>query len=585
MKKGKKIKSAQQNNQSEKKDISTTTQVSTTTLGLIVLFFTFFFYITTTAFSFTLDDKLRVVFNPLIKNQEGIVNIFKSPTKPGDLYRPLATTVSYLTYKYKKLNASAYHLVSVLLHSLCSFLVFITLLKVTNRKTSFLGSLIFCIHPIHTEAIANISYQSELLACLFGLSTILLSIKIASKENFSLFLTIICIIFFFFALSSKESAALFLPLTALTLYWNSKANFKISNCIKILSPFLIALIAYFTLRFFALGHSITGDVQTVTMIDNPLKYQDSRILSAFVLLGLYLKLMFLPLNLSPDYSFNQLGGLLELPNTEAIAYLALVIIILALAVSLLLNKSVVAFGSLWFFISFIITSNVLFPIGTIFGERLAYIPSIGICLLIAEIISKISNKLFYLIFSISILSLLTLRTYQELPNWHDSLSLYQNAITTSPNSAKMHNNYAALLFKSKQFPLSEKHYRRALEIYPEYDSSHYGLGKIYLVKGNQEKALEYFEKATICNPKHISSLNYLGRLKLQKGDFIESEKAFNQILAEDPNNINGLLGLLAINIRKQRIEPAKELIKKIEKLDNKNMEFNRLKGELSKLAN
>ena len=56
------------------------------------------------------------------------------------------------------------------------------------------------------------------------------------------------------------------------------------------------------------------------------------------------------------------------------------------------EKSNIAFGLLWFFITVSITSNVFFLIGTSFGERLFFTPSLGLCIAFVILLSKYFYK-------------------------------------------------------------------------------------------------------------------------------------------------------------------------------------------------
>ena len=93
----------------------------------------------------------------------------------GLVVRPLTYMVDYSLFG---LSPGGYHLHNLFWHSLCVACVFFLLRKLTREPTvSFFGALIFAIHPIHVEAVSNITNRKELLALAFLLIAFLCYIR------------------------------------------------------------------------------------------------------------------------------------------------------------------------------------------------------------------------------------------------------------------------------------------------------------------------------------------------------------------------------------------------------------------------
>src|SRR2546427_560164 len=94
---------------------------------------------------------------------------FTRPSTTGSLYRPL-TMVSYGLNALLGPDPLSYHLVNVALHALAAFAAF-SLARSLLRSTPAAGvaALLFAVHPVHTEPVANIAGRSEVLAGLFSL--------------------------------------------------------------------------------------------------------------------------------------------------------------------------------------------------------------------------------------------------------------------------------------------------------------------------------------------------------------------------------------------------------------------------------
>src|SRR5438093_2054795 len=85
------------------------------------------------------------------------------------VYRPL-TMVSYGLNALLSPNPLSYHLMNVALHALAALAAF-SLARSLLRSTPAAGvaALLFAVHPVHTEPVANIAGRAEVLAGLFSL--------------------------------------------------------------------------------------------------------------------------------------------------------------------------------------------------------------------------------------------------------------------------------------------------------------------------------------------------------------------------------------------------------------------------------
>ncbi len=81
------------------------------------------------------------------------------------LYRPLTAVVTTLVWVAGGGAALPFHVLVVLLHALASSLVLLLLFDLTeDRVVALTGALLFAAHPVHTEAVAWISGEAELLS-------------------------------------------------------------------------------------------------------------------------------------------------------------------------------------------------------------------------------------------------------------------------------------------------------------------------------------------------------------------------------------------------------------------------------------
>ncbi|MGH7412243.1 MAG: hypothetical protein ACREJ6_14455 [Candidatus Methylomirabilis sp.] len=119
--------------------------------------------------SFVLDDVSIIEENPAIRHLSNLRAIFAAgywPTEGQDkLYRPLVILSYAVNYAVAGVAPFTYHLINVLLHAGNSVLVYFLFVALFNaRGLAAAATAAFALHPIHTEAVANVVGRAELLA-------------------------------------------------------------------------------------------------------------------------------------------------------------------------------------------------------------------------------------------------------------------------------------------------------------------------------------------------------------------------------------------------------------------------------------
>ena len=125
---------------------------------------------------FVWDDKFFVLEREEIKDLRNIPVFFTQDVE--GLYRPVRTVFYAVSYALWKENPIGYHVNAILIHSIVSILVYLIILKISGKvKLSFLTGLLFALHPVHTEAIAFITANFDLLGVIFYLLAFLFYLK------------------------------------------------------------------------------------------------------------------------------------------------------------------------------------------------------------------------------------------------------------------------------------------------------------------------------------------------------------------------------------------------------------------------
>jgi tetratricopeptide (TPR) repeat protein len=202
-----------------------------------------------------------------------------------------------------------------------------------------------------------------------------------------------------------------------------------------------------------------------------------------------LGLLVYPKTLSADYSYDQIPVVTSPDVATLLSGLALAGLALS-AFALRVRAPAASFGVFLFLLSWTLTSNLPIIIGTIFGERLLYLPSAGACLAVASGLIAAGRRVPGRGFATVAITALAVaggaRTWARNPDWNDNLTLFAAAATASPRSCKALDGYASELFTAGRPREAIAWAERALAIYPSYPGAHKTLGKSLRVMANEE---------------------------------------------------------------------------------------------------
>lgn len=192
--------------------------------------------------------------------------------------------------------------------------------------------------------------------------------------------------------------------------------------------------------------------RSIQFLDNPLvnaPFLSGR-LTAIALMAKYLWLLTCPLNLSCDYSFNQIPV-----ANGSLHYWAAWIVVLALigCAVIMFKHSAAAFFFMGFaLVTFFPTSNLPFLLGTIMAERFLYLPAIGFAGCLVLVIYAIGRRVGLSLFAPVVLSMIIclfgLRTWERNLDWKDNVTLWMAAVHAAPNSFKTHGELAEALYEA-----------------------------------------------------------------------------------------------------------------------------------------
>jgi len=128
---------------------------------------------------FVWDDQVIVLGNPLVQTWAGLATAFASPYWPpfvgGYLYRPLTLLTYVLDWHIG--GAAWFHVVNLSWHAGVSALVAVLARRWAGDAAALVAGMLFAVHPVHVEAVANVVGRAELMAAAFTLLAVYAAVE------------------------------------------------------------------------------------------------------------------------------------------------------------------------------------------------------------------------------------------------------------------------------------------------------------------------------------------------------------------------------------------------------------------------
>ncbi len=549
-------------------------------LGLMVAVLGFLIYANTLGHQYALDDHSVIKENYIIKG--GLKNVPTILTtnyrygywnSKGALYRPIPLILYAAEWQLSPDNPTLYHLVNVLLYALTGFVLFMLLSRIMSGwhvLIPLLTSLFFMAHPVHTEVVANIKSRDEILAFLFCLGAIHFLWNYLKTNKLGAIVAALGM--YALALFSKESVITFLAVFPLLIYFFTKKSW--AENLKTVALFAIPAVLYFVIRASVLGDMSAGTGEA-SVLDNVLRGSEYWIVqkaTAFLLMGKYLLSLLFPHPLGSDFGYNQIP-LTNWADWKVILSLLVHGGLLVVALRQFKAKRLLSLGILLYFITFSIFSNVLVMIGSSFGERFLYIPSLGFSLMLAVVLMKIFDmpmakvslpdwsallKIKPALLAVAglLIALYAAKTVSRNPAWYNSYSLYATDVLTAPNSAKLNYHYGLETMKEAlNLPDAQKRqqigdaitaFEKALQIYPNYHDVYAQRGLAYFRLNQPDKALADYQKSLELKPNNAKVYSNMGIIYFQKNNLPKAREVYEKAVELDPRFVDARRNLGAV---------------------------------------
>jgi protein O-mannosyl-transferase len=559
-------------------------------LALVLFLFAFLLYRNTVHNGYTLDDAIYYTDNKFVQEGiKGIPSIFGKSTYFGfngendKIYRPLPVACFAVEYSLFGNNPHLNHFVNVVLFALSCCLLFFAmkrLFAVFPLWIPFCIGLLFAAHPIHTEVVASIKGLDEILAFLFSIIALLGLINYCDSKKAAWYA--LGLAAFPFCLLAKEHTLTLVGIVPITLY--VFRSFSLKRIAVLTLPFLFIALLFIVVRNHILD-SFTFS-QPLSLINNTLLATNSsadRLATAFVILGKYLRLLFVPYPLCWDYSYNQIP-ITSWMHFKPIVSLCIYTGLLLYGAIGIWKKSPLAYGILFFLMTFSISTNLFIKIGTTLGERLLFTPSLGFCIAAIFLIYKSGpryRKWLLPVMMAGVIPPFALLTVNRNGDWKSNFSLVSHDIAVNSASAGAHNGlgneYYGLAIREKDSTRKSAYLSRATDeylqsiaIYPSFKNSWIQLSTIYWQGNQKEKALEAYRKILALEPGLAATLNNMGSTFFSMGNYDSASCYFQKAIRADKKLVEAYLNMGALNTVRKNWQAALDSYENALKVDPRN---------------
>lgn len=496
---------------------------------------------------FVFDDVSAILDNKDLHPSTPLLNLFRNDfwgtpmaeERSHKSYRPLTVLTFRLNYLFSELNAASYHFLNVLLHAVVCILFMRLCLLFLDQTSSLCASLLFAVHPIHTEAVTGVVGRAELLSSIFLLGAFLFYTKSRRPDHSIVWLPIvITVVLVAAATLCKEQGitvigiccvyevfvaqGFTLPSLLETVLQVLRGKFILPyGTLQTLLKIIVLIISTLALVIIRV-QVIQSQLPVFTRFDNPAAVSPTptRQLTFNYLLPVNAWLLLNPSELCCDWTMGTIPLVETLLDCRNIATIAFYLLVGLLALHSLRHShssaKTIIMALSFIVLPFIPACNLFFPVGFVVAERVLYVPSMGFCILVAHGFKTLSSqgaskKISWILMGVLLLTH-AMKTFNRNWDWESEYTLFTSALKVNQNNAKLWNNVGHALENQHKYEGALKYFLQATRVQPDDIGAHMNVGRTYKNLNLSKEAEEAYLVAKSLMPQIIPGKKYATRV-------------------------------------------------------------------------
>ena len=507
---------------------------------------------------FQIDDP-TVIENDIRVRQyrigELLTGNYRVPPYQDLLYRPLVKVTFALNWAVSH-EARAFRIPNVVLHAATGFVLFLLAWDLFRERlglratwAAVVAGVVFVVHPIHTECLNSIVGRADVAAALFGLLAVWLHRRDAVDPRGWL-RPALAATAFATAILFKESA---FPIVAVTVLLDAihpapgPWRRRLWRCY---APLAVVLAGYFAARTVAIG-GVVREAARINVADNVIANStyglgpgDSAFLARWgtplATFGKGVGLLVWPHPLCWDYSYAAIDTVRR-PSDPRLLFGATCLVAVAAGMAVSFRRKRILFVSLGtMMLTYAIVSNTVVPIGTVFAERLWYLPSAGFCLLVGALAAQLPGARRPAAWvGLTVLAAGTVAfaglTVDRNRDWQLRERLDAADAATNPRSCRLLSSMAADAIDRQDFDAAMEYVRKAIHIYPGHAGAWKSLAIVHWQRRSAADALLCFKKCfELGGAGDESAMVTATDVMISIGDYAQAIRLLKQFVANYP---------------------------------------------------
>jgi len=450
-------------------------------------------------------------------------------------WTPLTWLTHGLDYTLWGMDPGGYHLVNVILHAANAAVFYALAWRLLGaalpgaapaalRLGAAAAALLFALHPLRVESVAWITERRDVLAALFYLLTVLTWLRAGAREGAARRGWYVGSVALFALGLLSKSMLVSLPVVLLVLdvyplrrldlrAWRSPAARAV----------LLEKVPYLALAVAAVAITTVTMSASVRVTSLAFYPPAARVAIAAYGLVFYPWKTLVPLDLRPMYEMPVRVSLLEPP------FLVAALVVAAITVALVVVRRRWPAGlAVWlaYAVTLAPVSGLVHAGPQIVADRFAYLPSLGLCLLVrAGVAVSVRRSTLARLVPLGVaawIASLAALTWLQVQIWRDTDTLFVYTLAVDPDCGWCHAQYGGALGNRGDLAGAIPHLQRAAALRPHRfrDQAHAGLA--LLRAGRAADALPYLERAVAAQPDNVEARANLGLALTEVGRAAEA---------------------------------------------------------------
>ena len=496
-----------------------------------------------------LDDHPVIERNPAAHSVAAALDAAFSPYWPPEgelsagLYRPFTVFTYGVDWALSGGRPWWFHLVNVLLHAAVSGLLVLVACRWLPAVGALVAGLVFALHPVHVEAVANVVGRAELLAAAGLLIALLAARRYRHDQGSRRWRWLVIAIGAVAAAQlSKEHAVVAIVLLGLDHVLDRE---------PVQRPMadLYLLVAAVTLAFLHIWSAVSGDlIASAAAVPLRERALGERLAAVLPVQLEVLRLLVWPWDLVAEYGPQTVAIRYEWSWTTVLAAVACVALI-ALAVAVARRAPAVAFGVLAGVVSYAPTSNLFFVSGVVLAERALYLAALAPAMALGWLVcasGSARRRGYALGVGLALLLGFGVRTGTRVPFWRDTRTVVVEGFSEHPESFAAHVRLARAWEQTGDLQRAIAQYIAALAVYDGYSFVAVRAARLALETGRPSLAGELAGLAGARDPFHPAVARLVADVDLRAGVPDSAVEAVRRAVDARPGNVPALEGYVDV---------------------------------------